>query len=112
MGSWYKKLREAVLDKFDRKCGACGYDADPRPLQVDHVEGGGSAERRAKVAVYQIYQRALADTKGEFRLLCANCNIIHKPIGRGGRPHGKPRWRFSPALGDIPPVGGGFQAQG
>jgi hypothetical protein len=66
------------MSKFDNKCATCGFE-DSRALQIDHVNGGGSADRklyRVNAATY--YKRVLADTDNEFQILCANCNWIKR----------------------------------
>ncbi len=74
------KARQAVLDKFGRVCNKCGF-TDERALQIDHVHGGGRAERNGKrqtTTVMAFLRRVLADRDGEFQLLCANCNWIKR----------------------------------
>lgn len=61
----------------------CGFD-DPRALQIDHINGGGHAERLAKPsswkfscnAAYQRMRQRFLD--GELQVLCANCNWIKR----------------------------------
>ena len=49
---------------------------DIRCLQVDHINGGGTQERK-RIGNYAIYGKILKDTTG-YQLLCANCNSIKK----------------------------------
>lgn len=71
-----RKLREALLDKYGRVCKRCGH-TDARVLQIDHVHGGGSLDRRSKDR-HKYYRTIIADTTGEFQLLCANCNWLKR----------------------------------
>jgi hypothetical protein len=87
------KLREQILDILGRKCVRCGYDADVRALQIDHVNGGGSQERKKLVYGIPYYRRILESVQtnsGEFQVLCANCNVIKR---MEEQEHGKRRKR-------------------
>jgi hypothetical protein len=57
------------------KCVHCGF-SDKRALQIDHINGGGSAENR----IYgpQRYVNYLKNGCSGLQLLCANCNQIKK----------------------------------
>ena len=72
-----QKIRSAVLAFLGNKCNVCGFD-DYRALQVDHVRGGGSKERKKNKNSYQAYKLVLTDTTGKYQLLCANCNWIKR----------------------------------
>jgi hypothetical protein len=75
------KLREQILDILGRKCVRCGYDTDVRALQIDHVNGGGSQERKKLVYGIPYYRRILECVQansGEYQVLCANCNTIKR----------------------------------
>jgi hypothetical protein len=79
--------REKLLDALGRKCIRCGYDADIRALQIDHVNGGGTQERKQfpNFRSYYAYILQHADS-GEYQVLCANCNVIKR---MEEREHGK-----------------------
>lgn len=68
------KLRQRILDHFGGRCQTCGFD-DPRALQVDHVNGGGSIERRV-TSPLRMAGKILADDGSTYQLLCANCHAI------------------------------------
>ncbi len=75
------KLREQVLDTLGRKCVHCGYNTDVRALQIDHVNGGGSQERKKLTYGIPYYRRILESVQsnsGEYQVLCANCNVIKR----------------------------------
>ena len=71
-----RKIRQRLLDHFGRVCDRCGFN-DERALQLDHVNGNGNAESR-KIGTYSVYVKAMQAPKGEYQLLCANCNWIKR----------------------------------
>ena len=71
----YARLRERVTQQYGSKCGNCGL-ADPRVLQIDHVNGGGTQEHE-KLRNSGVYRRALKYPEN-YQLLCANCNWIKR----------------------------------
>ncbi len=74
-----REALEQIHKKFSPRCSICGYDKDVRALQIDHVDGGGSAELRGgHGAGLAYYLRVLRDTTGRYQLLCANCNKIKR----------------------------------
>ena len=74
----YKDSLTNLLNILGNKCIKCGI-TDKRILQLDHINGGGSQDRRKNSTGYLYYQK-IADSilKGNkgFQLLCANCNLI------------------------------------
>lgn len=86
-----RRLREAVLDKFGRKCAHCGF-GDVRALHVDHVHGNGKQDRKRFGHSTAYYRDVLVNTTGKYQLLCANCNWIKRlesPLEHSGRPRTK-----------------------
>lgn len=73
---WARRWRVAALRKLGAKCVKCGF-ADFRALQVDHVNGGGHAERTLRKSIYRGIAVGL-DKIGRYQLLCANCNWIKR----------------------------------
>lgn len=71
----YNRARSAVLEVLGGVCVRCGFD-DPRALQIDHVNGGGKADRRCRGS-RKLYSAIVAGEPG-FQLLCANCNTIKR----------------------------------
>lgn len=70
---WYSELRAKVMELLGGnppKCVRCGF-SDVRCLQIDHINGGGSEQRRHLGSV-AILNYVLKHPK-EFQLLCANC---------------------------------------
>jgi transketolase len=82
---YFRLLRIKVLKKYGSKC-ANPYNInhgnflnDIRCLQIDHVNGNGSKERK-NIMLSLFLKKVLADKEGNYQLLCANCNFIKKHI--------------------------------
>jgi len=73
----HRRTREAVIDKLGGACVICGF-SDYRALQIDHVNGGGTADRKVYGHRYGFLRRVLDDTNNTYQLLCANCNWIKR----------------------------------
>jgi hypothetical protein len=71
------QLRQSIIAHFGGKCVRCGF-ADWRALQIDHVKGGGSKERKSSTNNHQLYKGMLKAPPGTYQLLCANCNQIKR----------------------------------
>lgn len=71
-----RQLRTDVLAALGNACVRCGF-ADERALQVDHVHGGGTQERRVLKSTSMRYNAVLANPS-RYQLLCANCNWIKR----------------------------------
>ena len=69
----WQKYRLAALAALGTVCVRCGC-ADSRVLEIDHVDGHGGHERKARSKV-SILRRVAADPTG-YQLLCANCHRI------------------------------------
>jgi len=74
-----RKIKEAIYDILGRKCTRCGFD-DPRALQIDHIKGNGSAERKlfCFTNYYKYILTDLIENPGKYQILCANCNWIKR----------------------------------
>lgn len=73
----YMDLRHMVVERLGGKCVQCGF-ADLRALCIDHINGGGTKERK-NFNMYRYYGKILQDVEqgtGEYQILCANCNLI------------------------------------
>lgn len=77
------KQRE-VIDHYGGRCACCG-EAEPMFLTLDHVNGGGSQDRKKTgLRTWEIAMRAgFPDT---FQVLCRNCNYA-KYLNGGVCPH-------------------------
>jgi len=81
-----RKLRKDGIIKLGGRCSSktCGWVnedgtrgcTDFRVLQFDHVNGGGTQERKKTPYYEGLCKDVLADTTGKFQLLCVNCNWI------------------------------------
>lgn len=71
-------LRQKVIAALGGECVWCGF-SDPRALQIDHVNDGGSQIRRDGQSWSQFYREILEGTHDQpVQLLCANCNWIKR----------------------------------
>ena len=74
-----KRNRIEIVRMFGGECQRCGYK-DWRALQIDHVDGGGSKERRMLshnlTAVF--WKKEKEKNPKKYQLLCANCNWIKR----------------------------------
>lgn len=71
-----RHIKERVFEILGRKCVRCGFD-DVRALQVDHIEGGGSRERKEK-GTWTVYYNVVKTGGKGYQILCANCNVIKR----------------------------------
>ena len=69
------KLRVKALEVLGGHCVWCGVE-DVRVLQIDHVNGGGTAE--VKRWGHAWMYRDVVRNPGKYQLLCANCNWIKR----------------------------------
>lgn len=77
---YLKNLRKSVLEALGGKCLKCGFD-DIRALQIDHVNGGGSKERKSREYKGSFHSNVLKSflaKEDKYQLLCANCNWIKR----------------------------------
>lgn len=76
--TYYQKLRRLVLKKLGDKCCLCGFN-DWRALQIDHVNGGGSKEKKEVTGnYYRFVLKEIEKHPNKYQLLCANCNWIKR----------------------------------
>ena len=76
----YKKSKLKLFEILGSQCVRCGFD-DKRALQFDHIEGGGSQERKefkGKKETYRHYASNPELAKQKLQVLCANCNWIKR----------------------------------
>lgn len=75
----FKVVRERLLAMLGGKCIECGY-SDYRALQVDHINGGGTAERKSKRGTSYYYHIIKRINSVDYQVLCANCNVIKRSV--------------------------------
>lgn len=73
------RLRVDAMVYLGAECRVC-HNSDFRVLEIDHVNGGGSAERRTTNRC-TMYRKILAGADG-YQLLCANCHRIKTHFSR------------------------------
>src|SRR5215471_5896001 len=62
--------RLQVLSALGGKCVRCGID-DWRVLQIDHIDGGGTRERKQVTSIDRYYKDMLLSPE-KYQVLCAN----------------------------------------
>lgn len=75
-----RKQRNIIIEALGGKCVRCGF-ADKRALQIDHINGGGSKERKERNFEGQFHGMVLKsflNAENKYQLLCANCNWIKR----------------------------------
>jgi hypothetical protein len=80
-----RENRIQVLTFFGAECVKCGYSADYRALQIDHIQGDGAKHRKSLAVVSLGPAYFLREIKSNpeslklrFQVLCANCNLIKR----------------------------------
>lgn len=69
-------LREKFFVLYGESCAMCGI-SDKRVLTLDHIHGGGKAERMAVGGHRGVYVRAINEHQPEkYRVLCLNCQFL------------------------------------
>jgi len=68
-------VKAEVIAAYGGECVCCG-ETNPLFLSIDHINGGGQAERRkyGRGRVFYQYLKSLGYPKDKYRLLCHNCN--------------------------------------
>jgi hypothetical protein len=70
-----RREREQAVANYGGRCVACG-EVELLFLTLDHIQGGGSAHRRAVGAGSQFYRKLRLDGYPlGYQVLCWNCNI-------------------------------------
>lgn len=70
-------LRDKLIKFMGGQCGCCGAN-DPRVLELDHIAGGGTKERRT-LHHTSLWRKILkTQNRHDTQLLCANCNRIKR----------------------------------
>lgn len=77
---YLRKIRNSVVEILGGVCIKCGF-SDIRALQIDHINGGGSKERKSGGYVGNFHKhvlRSVLNQENKYQLLCANCNWIKR----------------------------------
>lgn len=72
-------MKNNLFDILGHECIKCGF-SDKRALQFDHINGGGSQERKKSncYQVMKLYNNNPILAREKLQVLCANCNWIKK----------------------------------
>lgn len=72
----HRELREALIKGYGGSCACCGEVAFEF-LCIDHIHGGGNADRAQHKSDIAFYKWLLQNgcPKDNYRLLCHNCNM-------------------------------------
>jgi len=70
----YWAWRREIFQRLGEKCCRCGF-SDSRALQIDHKNGGGSREWKARGWKHL---RTILENLNDYQILCANCNWIKR----------------------------------
>lgn len=80
----YGYYRKAIFKELGEFCNHCGMN-DIRCLQIDHIDGGGSKEKKLhknNYFYYKIIYEKILSGSTEYQILCANCNWIKRSQNR------------------------------
>ena len=72
-----KKRKLEIYEILGTRCVKCGF-SDIRALQIDHINGGGSRERKLIGDNTVRYHKFIMKNRDKYQILCANCNWIKR----------------------------------
>ena len=84
-----RRLKIRVIEAYGGKCQCCG-ESQIEFLTIDHINGGGTADRQSERGYGSHFYRWLERNDypiDEFQCLCYNCNCAKSFFGHC--PHGK-----------------------
>jgi hypothetical protein len=91
MRKYQRKIYREIISLLGGKCvnpfnlNHGDFLTDVRCLQIDHIHGGGTKEKKEIGSMYKYYRFILKQVKAgskEYQLLCANCNWIKRHINK------------------------------
>jgi hypothetical protein len=69
-----KRVRKEVLQAYGGACACCGTDYAAH-LTLDHIDGGGTADRKENSSSYAVERRLRREGfPPGYQILCWNCN--------------------------------------
>ncbi len=75
-----RQIRMAVIEKYGGKCACCG-ESTIEFLAIDHINGGGSRERKTQSTSAFWYGLYTMPRRDDLRVLCHNCNMAFGSYG-------------------------------
>lgn len=84
----YEAKKAEIFAHYGNKCNNCGF-SDIRALQLDHIKGRGSIERKRLNGTPYLNKVLKSLHAGRYQLLCANCNWIKRSETKREQPKGK-----------------------
>lgn len=79
--NYMRRLRNEIIKKLGGKCECCSGETYEF-LQIDHRNGGGTAERRTmSTSKFLLEIRRQKFPQDKYRVLCANCNAARGAYG-------------------------------
>ena len=67
-------IRLLAIEEYGGECVCCG-EKEPKFLCFDHINGGGSKDRKSLRTGNGWYQKLLREHPANIQLLCHNCNM-------------------------------------
>lgn len=77
-----ERVKKKVFEHYGLKCACCG-ESNPKFLTLDHINGGGTKERKKNSnSVISMFLKIIKNNyPKDYQVLCWNCNL--------GRQHNK-----------------------
>lgn len=72
--------RKCALEYLGNKCTVC-LCSDINVLNIDHINGGGGKEVRARNGTINIHKEVMNGLRKDLRILCSRCNIRARYYG-------------------------------
>lgn len=88
--NYRNSIKEKIFDHYGWKCACCG-ETIKEFLTIDHVNGGGSKQKKILGSNHQVWLWIIKnDFPDNFQTLCMNCNFAKGKKDSGGIcPHEK-----------------------
>jgi len=81
----FELIWKKTVNHYGGKCACCGFNDLKKKvrqchfLQFDHINGQGNKHRKDEKYAHLFYWLYKNNFPGEFRLLCASCNVAMEP---------------------------------
>lgn len=77
---WRQALRAEVIAALGGCCACCG-EIEDAFLAIDHINGGGTAERKTASGTFYTRVKRAGFPRDVYRVLCHNCNFAIHLLG-------------------------------